>query len=74
MTMEDWATRIDAYLSSDERPLLPDSGKVSHEFAKQYAETEFEKYRIIQDKLFSSDCDKFNRGEDELPQLPMNDQ
>ena len=74
MTMEDWATRIDAYLSSDERPLLPDSGKVSHEFAKQYAETEFEKYRIIQDKLFSSDFDKFNRGEDELPQLPMDDQ
>ena len=74
MTMEDWATRIDAYLSSDERPLLPDSGKVSHEFAKQYAETEFEKYRIIQDKLFSSDFDKFNWGEDELPQLPMDDQ
>lgn len=69
MTMEDWATRIDAYLSSDERPLLPDSGKVSHEFAKQYAETEFEKYRIIQDKLFSSDFDRFNRGKDELPQL-----
>ena len=69
MTMEDWATRIDAYLSSDERPLLPDSGKVSHEFAKQFAETEFEKYRVIQDKLFSSDFDRFNRGEDELPQL-----
>ena len=74
MTMEDWATRIDAYLSSDERPLLPDSGKVSHEFAKQYAETEFEKYRVIQDKLFSSDFDRFNRGEDELPQLPVDDQ
>ena len=74
MTMEDWAIRIDAYLSSDERPLLPDSGKVSHEFAKQYAETEFEKYRVIQDKLFSSDFDRFNRGEDELPQLPMDDQ
>lgn len=74
MTMEDWATRIDAYLSSDERPMLPDSGKVSHEFAKQYAETEFEKYRVIQDKLFSSDFDRFNRGEDELPQLPMDDQ
>ena len=74
MTMEDWATRIDAYLSSDARPLLPDSGKVSHEFAKQYAETEFEKYRVIQDKLFSSDFDRFNRGEDELPQLPMDDQ
>ena len=69
MTMEDWATRIDAYLSSDERPLLPDSGKVSHEFAKQFAETEFEKYRVIQDKLFSSDFDRFNRGKDELPQL-----
>ena len=70
MTMEDWATRIDAYLSSDERPLLSDSGKVSHEFAKQYAETEFEKYRVIQDKLFCSDFDKFNQSKEELPLLP----
>lgn len=59
MTMEDWAKRIDAYLSSDERPLLQDSGKVSAEDAKEYAETEFEKYRIIQDRLFQSDFDRF---------------
>lgn len=60
MTMEDWAKRIDAYLASDERPLLEGSGTVSHEYAKQYAETEFEKYRVIQDKLFSSDFDKLD--------------
>ena len=59
MTMEDWAKRIDAYLSSDERPLLDNAGTVSAEQAKEYAETEFEKYRIIQDRLFRSDFDKF---------------
>jgi len=59
MTMEDWAKRIDAYLSSDERPLLNDAGSVSHEEAVLHAETEFEKYRIIQDRLFQSDFDRF---------------
>ena len=59
MTMEDWAKRIDAYLSSDERPLLTDAGSVSHEEAVLHAETEFEKYRIVQDRLFQSDFDKF---------------
>lgn len=59
MTMEDWAKRIDAYLSSDERPLLDNAGSVSHEEAVLYAETEFEKYRIIQDHLFQSDFDRF---------------
>lgn len=58
MTMEDWAKRIDAYLASDERPLLSDAGSVSHEHAIDVAETEFEKYRIIQDHLFASDFDK----------------
>lgn len=70
MTMEDWAKRIDAYLSSDERPLLTDAGSVSHEQAKEYAETEFEKYRILQDRLFSSDFDKLNNN-GELPELPI---
>ena len=64
MTMEDWAKRIDAYLSSDERPLLDDAGGVSHEEAVLHAETEFEKYRIVQDRLFQSDFDKYL---DELP-------
>ncbi len=59
MTMEDWAKRIDAYLSSDERPLLDDAGSVSHEEAVLHAETEFEKYRIIQDQLFQSDFDRY---------------
>ena len=59
MTMEDWAKRIDAYLSSDERPLLDNAGSVSHEEAVLYAETEFEKYRIVQDRLFQSDFDKY---------------
>ena len=59
MTMEDWAKRIDAYLSSDERPLLDDAGSVTHEEAVLHAETEFEKYRIIQDRLFQSDFDRY---------------
>lgn len=59
MTMEDWAKRIDAYLSSDERPLLVDVGSVSHEEAVLHAETEFERYRIVQDRLFQSDFDRY---------------
>ena len=59
MTMEDWAKRIDAYLSSDERPLLDNAGSISHEDAVLHAETEFEKYRIVQDRLFQSDFDKY---------------
>lgn len=59
MTMEDWAKRIDKFLDSDDRPILNDSGKMSAEQAKDYAETEFEKYRIIQDRLFQSDFDKY---------------
>lgn len=58
MTMEDWAKRIDKYLLADDRNLLKDAGKISMEIAKDYAESEFEKYRIIQDKLFESDFDK----------------
>ncbi len=57
MTMEDWAVRIDKFLDSDDRPILSDGGTISAEQAKLHAETEFEKYRIIQDKLFQSDFD-----------------
>ena len=60
MTMEDWAKRIDIFLDSDDRPILNDSGKMSAEQAKDYAETEFEKYRIFQDRVFQSDFDKLN--------------
>lgn len=58
MTMQDWAKRIDAFLEFNESEILKDGGKISAEIAKEKAETEFEKYRIIQDNLFESDFDK----------------
>ena len=57
MTMEDWAKYIDKFLMMDDSPLLQDKGSVSAEEAKEFAESEFEKYRIIQDRLFRSDFD-----------------
>ncbi len=57
MTMEDWAKYIDKFLTMDDRPLLQNNGSVSAEDAKEFAESEFEKYRIIQDRLFKSDFD-----------------
>ena len=57
MTMEDWSKRIDKYLLSDDRDILKDAGKISYEIAKDKALTEFEKYRIKQDKLYKSDFD-----------------
>lgn len=57
MTMEDWVKRLDKFLEADERDILQDSGKVTATFAKEFAENEFEKYRIIQDRLFESDFD-----------------
>jgi hypothetical protein len=58
MTMEDWAKRLDRFLEADDRSVLQDSGKISAQIAKEFAESEFEKYRIIQDRLFESDFDK----------------
>lgn len=60
MTMEDWAKRIDIILEAGGDAVLEDAGKVSAEYAKEFAESEFEKYRIVQDRLFKSDFDKFN--------------
>ena len=60
MTMEDWAKRIDKFLDLTDRPILSDAGHVTAEQAKEHAETEFEKYRVIQDRLFQSDFDRFN--------------
>ena len=60
MTMEDWAKRIDIILEAGGNAILTKAGSITTEFAKSFAETEFEKYRIIQDRLFSSDFDKFN--------------
>jgi len=61
MTMEDWAKRLDLFLEFDEREILQDSGKVTAQIAKDFAESEFEKYRIVQDRLFESDFDKVLR-------------
>ena len=68
MTMEDWANRIDKFLDADDKPLLEGAGGVSAEQAKEYAESEFEKYRIIQDRLFESDFDRFQVPEIDFPE------
>ena len=60
MTMEDWAKRIDIILEATGDAVLTDAGQITAEFAKSFAESEFEKYRIIQDRLFQSDFDRFN--------------
>ena len=70
MTMEDWAKQIDTILAAGGNDVLQTAGSVSAEEAKEHAETEFEKYRIIQDRLFQSDFDKFLG---ELPLLDNND-
>lgn len=59
MTMEDWAKRLDLFLMADDREVLQDAGKITAEIAKAKAETEFEKYRVVQDRLFMSDFDKY---------------
>ncbi|MCD7725080.1 MAG: virulence RhuM family protein [Clostridiales bacterium] len=59
MSMDDWAKRLDGFLEFNGNELLTGSGKISAEQAKLYAETEFEKYRIIQDRVFVSDYDKY---------------
>ena len=67
MTMEDWAKRIDLILEAGGDAVLDNAGQISAEFAKQFAESEFEKYRIIQDRLFESDFDRFNQNLLEFP-------
>ena len=64
MTMADWAKKLDAFLQFNERDLLDHPGKVTAEIAKVFAESEYEKYRIVQDRLFESDFDRM------LKQLP----
>ncbi len=59
MTMEDWKNRLDIFLQFNERDILDNLGKVSHKVAESFALSEFEKYRVVQDRLFESDFDKF---------------
>jgi hypothetical protein len=58
MMMADWTKHLDLILQADGNELLTNAGKISAELAKEYAESEFEKYRIVQDHLFQSDFDK----------------
>ena len=58
MTMEDWKNKLDAFLRFNDAEVLEDKGKVTAEIAKEFAESEFEKYRVIQDKIYKSDVDK----------------
>jgi len=72
MTMEDWAKRLDIFLQADDREILTDAGKISAQIAKEHAESEFEKYRIIQDKLFENDFDKQIKLLEQQIQKPEN--
>jgi hypothetical protein len=58
MTMQDWEIRLNKFIETTDREVLQDTGKVTAEIAKAHAESEFEKYRIIQDRLFESDFDR----------------
>jgi hypothetical protein len=63
MSMKDWAEKLNAFLQFNQRDVLENPGQVSAEIAKAFAESQFEKYRIIQDKLFESDFDKHIKKE-----------
>ncbi|MCX6887550.1 MAG: virulence RhuM family protein [Verrucomicrobia bacterium] len=58
MTMQDWETRLNRFIAATDREILQDAGKVTSEIANAHAESEFEKYRIVQDRLFESDFDR----------------
>jgi hypothetical protein len=73
MTMEDWAKRLDIFLLADEHAILKDAGRITAEIAKLHAESEFEKYRIIQDKLFESDYDRYIRELEEQAKKAIDD-
>ncbi|MCL2230359.1 MAG: virulence RhuM family protein [Treponema sp.] len=72
MTMEDWANHLDLILQADGNQLLKDAGKISAQIAEDHALSEFEKYRIIQDKLFESDYDRFVAGLKRLEEKTAN--
>jgi len=58
MTMQDWETRLNRFIEATDREVIQDAGKVTAEITKAHAESEFEKYRIVQDRLFESDFDR----------------
>ena len=71
MTMEDWAAKLDVFLQLNDEEILQNAGSVSHEIAKAFAESEFEKYRVLQDNTYQSDFDIFTQLENiEKEELP----
>jgi hypothetical protein len=66
MTMQDWETKLNAFLQFNEREILSWSWKITTEIAKAFAESEFEKYRVIQDRLYKSDFDKLLEEQEKL--------
>ncbi len=66
MTMQDWETRLNRFIAATDREILQDAGKVTAEIARAHAESEFEKYRIVQDQLFESDFDRLLKQHAEL--------
>ena len=70
MTMQDWEERLNRFIEATDRDILNDAGKVTAEIAKAHAESEFEKYRIVQDKLFESDFDRLVEGTEIMKPLP----
>lgn len=58
MTMQDWESRLNRFIEATDRQVLQDAGRVTAEIARAHAESEFEKYRIVQDRLFESDFDR----------------
>ena len=73
MTMQDWETRLNRFLEATDREVLQDAGKISAEIAKAHAESEFEKYRIVQDRLFESDFDRLLKQPDSSNDLFSDD-
>jgi hypothetical protein len=72
LSMQDWETRLNRFLAATDRDILQDAGKVTAEIAKAHAESEFEKYRIVQDSLFESDFDRLVKQiEAEHPAKPV---
>jgi hypothetical protein len=69
MSMQDCAKRLDGFLEFNGNEILTGPGKISHEQAKLHAETEFEKYRVIQDRLFESDFDRFLALEEKTKEI-----
>ena len=70
-TMEDWRKRLDQFLTAMDYEANPSTGTVSQDEARAKAYREYEKYKLIQDRSYISDFDRFNKGDDDTPLLPF---